>query len=404
MEYVLDPSIQRIRAIGIFTLFAHIPIYLAWTLLEPQPFDNFWLRLGLTSLGVPLVLPEKYVNPFEKTWQIFTAVVCWVQLPAFMTLMFFANGRNNEWLVCLCAMPLIYFHLTDWRLATLGIAIAWAIGLTLQATHWWSVPSIAGSGTGQLLVFVFCWVSALGLRISAVNLKRAQNEKTRETIAYLAHELRTPISAIALASQQLNTTGGLSESSATRLGEMLDAITIKMYSKIDRVLFNANIYSLATSQDDFNVADALTAALADFCEAEITAKQIISMDMKTSFVLTGDFRELQFVFNNLLTNAFSALARRDTVMTYGDVRVVVDADHKSGFISIEDKGVGIALKDLPRVFDPYFTTHGTLGLGLGMTYCKAAVRRLKGTIQLESSVGKGTTVRMTFPLTSSSRY
>jgi CheY-like chemotaxis protein len=67
-------------------------------------------------------------------------------------------------------------------------------------------------------------------------------------------------------------------------------------------------------------------------------------------------------------------------------------------IIFKDEGVGIPADALPRVFDPYFTTKQT-GSGLGLATVWSIIKRHNGHIEIESSVGSGTTVTVFLPVT-----
>jgi signal transduction histidine kinase len=66
-------------------------------------------------------------------------------------------------------------------------------------------------------------------------------------------------------------------------------------------------------------------------------------------------------------------------------------------IVIADRGPGIDRADLPRIFDPYFTTKRG-GTGLGLPISKNIVEGLGGTIAVDSTLGKGTEIRIELPL------
>jgi signal transduction histidine kinase len=70
----------------------------------------------------------------------------------------------------------------------------------------------------------------------------------------------------------------------------------------------------------------------------------------------------------------------------------------SGRVSIvvRDRGVGVKPEDLPRVFDPYFTTKRT-GSGLGLAIAKNIIEGMGGSISLESRAGDGTAIRIDLP-------
>jgi signal transduction histidine kinase len=65
-------------------------------------------------------------------------------------------------------------------------------------------------------------------------------------------------------------------------------------------------------------------------------------------------------------------------------------------ISIRDTGVGIIPDELPNIFKPFYTTKSA-GSGLGLAICKKIVDEHGGQIEVESTVGKGTTFTITLP-------
>ena len=74
-------------------------------------------------------------------------------------------------------------------------------------------------------------------------------------------------------------------------------------------------------------------------------------------------------------------------------------------IQIIDKGIGIPEKDVPKLFNTFFrasNTEGIQGTGLGLYIVKTFTERNSGSIQVESTLGKGTTVTLEFPISKSS--
>jgi signal transduction histidine kinase len=66
-------------------------------------------------------------------------------------------------------------------------------------------------------------------------------------------------------------------------------------------------------------------------------------------------------------------------------------------IEFEDTGIGIAEEDLGRVFDPFYTTKEK-GTGLGMAVSHSIIHKLKGSLTVESELGKGSRFVITLPL------
>jgi PAS domain S-box-containing protein len=110
--------------------------------------------------------------------------------------------------------------------------------------------------------------------------------------------------------------------------------------------------------------------------------------------VTGNTSRLEQVFVNLLLNAIHALT--------GDVRQIEVAIEPAGdqvVATVRDTGHGIAAAVQARVFDPFFTTRPVgEGMGLGLSVCKSIVASFGGTIDLTSTEGDGTTVRVSLPV------
>jgi signal transduction histidine kinase len=99
------------------------------------------------------------------------------------------------------------------------------------------------------------------------------------------------------------------------------------------------------------------------------------------------------VFVNLVANALDAMPKEGLLAV--STRVVEDMVE----VRIADTGVGIPPKHLGKVFDAFFTSKpGERGSGLGLASSRRTVERHRGTISVDSEVGKGTTVVIRLPL------
>lgn len=114
----------------------------------------------------------------------------------------------------------------------------------------------------------------------------------------------------------------------------------------------------------------------------------------------ADRQQLKQVLLNLFTNAADAMPKGGRLIPR--VRLA-DPEGATGFIVIEvaDTGLGIPAEHLSRVTDPFFTTKEEgKGTGLGLAICRRIVHQHSGKLEIESQVGKGTTIRITLPLKS----
>jgi two-component system NtrC family sensor kinase len=114
--------------------------------------------------------------------------------------------------------------------------------------------------------------------------------------------------------------------------------------------------------------------------------------------VSSDPSQLQQVFLNLITNAIDAHDGKP----YGSIRISTraDAERQLATVTIADAGSGIKPEHLSRIFDPFFTTKAVgKGTGLGLSICYSIVKRLGGSLTVQSEVGKGTEFTIQLPYT-----
>jgi len=138
----------------------------------------------------------------------------------------------------------------------------------------------------------------------------------------------------------------------------------------------------------------------------ITLKHTICPD---SLSINGDITLIQQLILNLIVNARDALFGANTpAITVQLQRLDTDAGFISSHtdipagvyaqITISDNGCGIDSDNLDKVFEPFFTSKGNQGTGLGLSMVFGAVKSHQGFIELESQPGQGSSFHIYFPL------
>jgi PAS domain S-box-containing protein len=130
-------------------------------------------------------------------------------------------------------------------------------------------------------------------------------------------------------------------------------------------------------------------------EAQMATQAIrvaLAIDPALSLI-QGDATGMQQVVLNLLTNA------REAMPDGGEIRIDTGRDPARPThvrLRVADSGCGIPAEDLPKIFDPFYTTK-TNGTGLGLSVSYGIVREYRGAMDVQSEPGRGTTFILTFP-------
>src|SRR5687768_3379587 len=119
----------------------------------------------------------------------------------------------------------------------------------------------------------------------------------------------------------------------------------------------------------------------------------IALDLALGDVppIAGSDGELREALTNLVFNAVDALPRG------GHITIRTAAQGDLAVLTVSDDGIGMTEDVRRRALEPFFTTKGNRGTGLGLAMVLGTVQRHGGTIQIESEPARGTTFRITFP-------
>lgn len=236
----------------------------------------------------------------------------------------------------------------------------------------------------------------------ALEAQLAQSDKLSSIgllAAGVAHEINTPLAVISSYAQMLTK----QMKGDTRLTPLLERITQQTFraSEIANGLLNFSRTSTTEFREtDLNqvIRDTLTLVEHQMKTARIAIAMELSEELPR---IHGNPGKLQQVFLNLLLNA------KDAMPQGGELRVGTVANgHVEAVIS--DSGAGIAPEHLKRIYDPFFTTKSApkpgerRGTGLGLSVSYGIIQEHAGKINVESTLGVGTTFHLEFPLSRNS--
>ncbi len=230
------------------------------------------------------------------------------------------------------------------------------------------------------------------LRLLERNLQRAEKLATIGTLAAgVAHEVGTPLGVISGRAEQLMARARGDEPTVKGLTSIIAQVD-KVSTTIRQLLDFARSKPIeATAVTPTSALETASALLEHrFRHAKVS----LAIDAPPTVpAMAGDPGQIDQVLVNLLINAVDACSAG------GQVKASAIAVDSQVEIAISDDGCGIAPEHLSAVLDPFFTTKKRgQGTGLGLSIAADIVKNHGGTLHIDSTVGRGTTVRVRLPL------
>lgn len=218
----------------------------------------------------------------------------------------------------------------------------------------------------------------------------AYETKQRDHTTFIqqwVHQMKTPISVIHLL---------LQDEDDARLESVREEVD-RLKRGLETVLYSAR---LDRFEQDFLIEPVSLRKLAQSAVSEnkrlfIRNQVYPELAVGEGWVVESDEKWLSFVLNQLLTNAVRYSDKKGSKVTIRSY-----AHGKHAVLEVEDSGIGIPPEDMQRVFQPYFTGENgrryAESTGMGLYLVKEICQRLHHGVELESTVGVGTKVRIVF--------
>ena len=239
--------------------------------------------------------------------------------------------------------------------------------------------------------------SAFGAVILAFDITEHENaEKVRrEFTANVSHELKTPLQGI-IGSAELIENGMVKQEDMPRFVGHIRTEAQRLVNLVNDIIRLSQLdEGVSLPKENVDLLAVAAEAVNDLAPAAAEKRVALSVEGESVFV-SGVKRLLYEVIYNLGENAVKYNVEN------GSVLVSVAAKDNSAVLTVSDSGIGIAPEHQSRIFERFYRvdkshSKASGGTGLGLSIVKHAVLQQNGKIELESELGKGTTVRVTFP-------
>jgi putative PEP-CTERM system histidine kinase len=219
-------------------------------------------------------------------------------------------------------------------------------------------------------------------------LQRAEKFKSiNQLTAFLTHDLKTLLSQLFL----LVENGKIHKHNPAFIDDMLDTLD-HVSQKMQRLVNQLKDPAEKTTETPVSVLAVLNDILTDYKLGPV--QPVIISDEETNFQLLAAKNELSSALKHIIQNAV------DSVAGVGSVKIKLTSNNSDQIsIKIIDNGKGMSQEFIAnRLFQPFESTKGVSGMGIGVYQSREYIRSLGGDIQVASQPGEGTTFTITLPV------
>jgi two-component system, OmpR family, phosphate regulon sensor histidine kinase PhoR len=226
-----------------------------------------------------------------------------------------------------------------------------------------------------------------------VTAARRVEAMRRDFVADASHELKTPAAAIQAAAETVERATADDPVSAARFAAQLRRDATRLARIVSDLL---DLSRLETERPALEPVRLDEIVVEEVDRLRSTTDGVTVESSLGPVTVRGARADLALLLRNLLDNAVRYSPEG------GPVRVRLDERDGRAVLEIEDAGIGIPRRDLPRIFERFYRvdrarSRETGGTGLGLSIARHVVERLGGRIEAESELGQGSTFRVTLP-------
>jgi len=405
-------------SIGVAVLFAtHVH---PWT-NAGAAWLMYWLGDGM---GVLLVAPLALT--FPSLWKVRSRIGI-AELTALVLLLsvacFFIFTDRTLFALKLNVLGFAVFPFVIWAAIRFGVSGCGLATLAIAAIG--TAATARGSGpfardipvlSAAMLQLYFAVLAVSGLTLAAVIAERERAESEREQLVrnQAANEAQLQAQEVLRESEKLAATGRLAATIAHEINNPLESLTNLLYLiESDHSLSNTGRQFASAAGQEVKRTAHITKQMLAFhrqpsSPVEISLSEVldnvvelyapkieqsritVQKQYETAATINGFPAELRQVFANLLGNAIEATGQHGVVRLHTFASREWNNARRPGVrVVIADNGVGISSENRKRLFEPFVTTKGERGTGLGLWVSSGIVKKHEGYIRLRSSTQTG---------------
>ena len=228
--------------------------------------------------------------------------------------------------------------------------------------------------------------------------ERQIEDLRRDFVVNASHELKTPVTAIQTLGDAISVTLPKDPARAASLVKRLNDESERLARLVNELLDLRRLEVAGPlERTPVDLAEVVRLVVAELLPRAEARGVTIEVDAPEGAPVAGVHADLEAVVKNLVSNAVKYNREQGRI----DVRLRTEGATR--ILTVADTGIGIRQQDLPRIFERFYRvdtarSRATGGTGLGLSIVRHAVERHGGRVQVESTLGEGTTFTVTLPI------
>lgn len=403
MQRSLSSSAHQLVAVGAMAFLGFPLFYWIWSVWFPQPYENLWLGLTGSLLGLGLILTPYWPAASKRymPWYWFLTIL--YALPFFFAHSFLMNQASVISAMSLLCSVFLLVLLVDFFSLSILLVLGWGLAfLCYYATSSHMYFGDEHIEIGLMALFVV-------IAGSTVNYKTAMLQQQRlagmaAAAGMIAHELRTPLLGIRSGAQAMATyspmlfsaynlakeQGILTASIRENRVRQLEGVSERIISEIDYANTIIDMLLIKAGRENTlqncvlepcSMAECLSEAIARYPFPSASVRALVKW--QGDFQFMGSRLLMQHVLFNLLKNALYVIATAQR----GEITIWTEQGSKHNYLYFQDTATGMSPLQLSRLFDHFYTTT-FMGTGIGLSFCKLVMKRFGGNIDCKAEEGE----------------
>lgn len=263
--------------------------------------------------------------------------------------------------------------------------------LVIHSLRWLLIISI---------VFIIIIISAFYKTILLIMGQKKIADVKNDFINNMTHEFKTPIATINLATDALNSVMKSHHVPDNAFTSIIKQESSRMHRHIERIL------QIALFERDKIILNNEAVDIVPLVENVVNSFELRVSEFSGQLHLHKNADKLcclidQDHFTNVIYNLLDNAVKYNNKQP--EISITLAGNNNFSTISVQDNGLGMTKEAIKKIFDKFYriqtgNTHNVKGFGLGLSYVKLIVEKMRGTVQVKSRQGEGSEFIITLPL------